>query len=134
MNDLLARLVAEAEIRRTIAAYCQSCDDGRFDDYAGCFTDDAEVVLAGRPAATGRAAIREWITAGQPPDKRGKHVTVNTVITVADDVASATASTDYLFVARSPDGPRVSVAGRYVDALRPVADRWLISRREISFL
>jgi ketosteroid isomerase-like protein len=134
MSDVLARLVAEAEIRRTLADYCQSCDDGRFEDYAACFTVDAVVLLAGEPVASGRAALRDWIAAGQPPDRRGKHVTINPLITVSPDATSAAASTDFLFVGRSPEGPRVTVAGRYCDELQPADGRWLISRREITFL
>jgi uncharacterized protein (TIGR02246 family) len=127
-------MVAESEIRRTIAEYCQTCDDGRFDAYAACFTEDAEVVLAGTVVATGRDGIEAWITPAMPAEKRGKHVTVNPLITVSDDLATAQASTDYLFVARSSSGPRVTVAGRYSDVLRPVGERWLIARREITFL
>lgn len=134
MTQGLDRLLAESQIRSTIAAYCQACDDGRFDDYAACFTDDAEVVLAGATVATGREQIKEWIARGQPPDKRGKHVTVNPLIVVADDLTSASASTDYLFVGRTSEGPRVTVAGRYQDVLRPVGGHWLLARREITFL
>lgn len=129
--DQVQRLVAEAEIRRTIADYCQSCDDGRFDDFGRCFASDAEVLLDGEVVATGRAAIQTWITAAQPAKRRGKHVTINTLIVW--DGENASGATDYLFVGRTPDGPRVTTAGRYVDEFVEADGRWLFARREITF-
>ena len=133
VDAVVARLVAESEVRRTIADYCQSCDDGRFDDYAACFAADAVVVLQGKEIV-GRAAIRDWITAGQPPEKRGKHVTVNVLIDVDVDRGRATASTDYLFVAKRDGKTLVTTAGRYLDVFVPADGRWLFARREITFL
>ena len=132
MTDHVARLVAESEIRRTIADYCHSCDDGRFDDFALCFAPDAVVVLGGKVVASGRTAIQAWIEKGQPPDKRGKHVTVNSLVTI--DGAEARGATDFVFVARTPDGPQVTTAGRYLDMFAPYGDRWLFTSREIQLL
>ena len=47
----------EEEIRRTIGGYSQRLDDGRFDEWAELFTEDARLVLMGR-TTTGREAIR----------------------------------------------------------------------------
>lgn len=132
--DPLDRLIAEAEIRRTIGDYCQSCDDGRFADYAACFTPDAEVLLGSAVVATGRTGIEAWITRAMPPEQRGMHVTVNTLITWTAE-RSALATTDFLFLARGEGGPRITSAGRYVDTFAPAeGGRWLFARREIRLL
>ncbi len=130
-DDALERLLVETAIRHTLAAYCQSCDDGRFADFGRCFTSDAVLAVMGREI-TGRPAIEGWIAAAMPPDKRGKHVTTNTVVVVDGD--RATATSDYLFVAPGERRPRVTVAGRYDDVFVPDSERWLIARRAISFL
>ncbi|MHB8340598.1 MAG: nuclear transport factor 2 family protein [Mycobacteriales bacterium] len=127
-------LRAESAIRRTIALYCQTCDDGRFAEFADCFTPDA-VLTFGDQEVRGRTAIGAWIAAAQPPERRGRHATTNSVIDVAAGLDRAAASTDYLFLSLGSAGrPAVSVTGRYRDALVPVGDRWLIQRREISIL
>jgi ketosteroid isomerase-like protein len=131
--DALARLAAESEIHRTIAAYCQTCDDGRFEEYGECFATDAVVAVMGEEIV-GRNAIVAWISKAMPADKRGKHVTINSLVTVDPDATRATAHVDYLFVAKSPNGPRMTQAGRYLDVLVPEGDRWVFVRREITFL
>lgn len=133
MADALARLAAESEIRRTIAAYCQTCDDGRFDEFGECFATDAVVTVMGKEII-GRDAIVAWISKSMPAEKRGKHVTINPLVTVDADATRATADVDYLFVATSPNGPRMTTAGRYLDVLLPDGDRWVFARREITFL
>lgn len=133
MADALARLLAESEVRRTIAEYCQCCDDGRFDEFGECFAPDAVVVVMGREVV-GREAIVAWISKAMPAEKRGKHVTINPLITIAPDGMQATAGVDYLFVAKSGSGPHMTTAGRYLDVFTPHADRWVFARREITFL
>lgn len=123
--------IAEAGIRRTLARYCQTCDDGRFDEFASCFTDDAVMTALGNDVR-GRRAIQEWMTAAMPPQRRGRHVTVNSVIEVSGDAATATS--DFLFVAKTGGELRISTAGRYRDELRRVGAEWLFARREIELL
>lgn len=122
------RVAAELAVRRTLAEYSQTCDDGRFDEFGECFTADAVVVVLGREVR-GRTAIREWIANAMPPERRGKHVCVDPIITVEED--RATASSDFMFVARDAGGWRITTAGRYLDELHLDGDRWLLSRREI---
>lgn len=123
------------QIRELLAAYCQSCDDGRFDDFAGLFAEDAEFAVLGS-THTGRAAIKEWMEGAQPPERRGKHLISEPAITVADDGASAAVRTDYAFVGRDPQGNLgITSAGRYVDRLVRSADGpWRFARRQIVFL
>jgi uncharacterized protein (TIGR02246 family) len=124
--DELARLVVESAIRRTLAEYCHACDDGRFADYAHCFTPDAEVVIGDDVVARGRDQIEAWITARQPPESRGRHVVANTLV-LWRDAQTAHAVSDFVFLA----GPSVAAQGRYLDDFVPDGARWLIVRREI---
>jgi uncharacterized protein (TIGR02246 family) len=129
--ETLGGLLAEAAIRRTLAEYCQSCDDGRFADFGRCFTEDAEFTVLGR-RYRGRAAIEEWIAQAMPPERRGKHVTANSVVRRDGDRAVVTS--DYLFLVPDEKGPRITVAGRYDDELVRDGEQWLIARRAIGFL
>ena len=63
-------------IGRVVARYCHLLDDGRWDEFAELWAEDAEFVLQGR-TTTGRGAIREAIEATQPPERRGRHLAVN---------------------------------------------------------
>jgi 3-phenylpropionate/cinnamic acid dioxygenase small subunit len=126
-------VTAEESIRRTLALYCQLCDDGRFDEWAELYTDDAELHVMGS-VYRGRADIRAFIEKGQPPERRGKHVCANSVIDLDDRGATATAVTDYVFVARTGAGLAITSTGRYHDRLVADDGRWRFSRREIVFL
>ena len=120
----------EAAVRATIARYCQTCDDGRFAEFGECFARDAVLAVMGREVR-GREAIVDWIAAAMPPEKRGKHVAVNTLVDV-DAAGAVSASTDYLFVARTEKGPRITTTGRYRDTFVRDGDRWLIQTRHID--
>lgn len=119
----------DAEVRHTLAAYCHSVDDGRFDDFEQLWAVDAVVEVLGE-LIEGRAAIRDWIEHAQPPERRGKHVTVNSEIDVTGaDTASSVS--DFLFFARGERGPRVTASGRYLDDFTPVEGAWVFTRRRI---
>ena len=119
----------EAEVLRTIALYCQTVDDGRFEEFAGCWTLDAEL-RSGDDVVQGREAIRAWMERAQPPQRRGTHVTVNTVVDVLGPT-EANAASDFLFLSRTGGTPTISVTGRYLDRFAPVDGRWLFASREI---
>lgn len=123
------RLAADLAIRRTIARYCQTVDDGRFDEFEGCWAADAVVTVMGQ-TIEGRGAIKDWITAAQPPEARGKHCTFEPWIEFDGDDA-ARAATDFVFFAKGEDGPVASTTGRYVDRFVPEGDDWVFARRDI---
>ena len=118
----------EDAIRRTIAQYCHFCDDGRFDEWADLYTDDATFTVMGN-TYTGRADVKAFIEQGQPPERRGKHICFNTVIELDGD--GARAWTDYIFI----DTARtITSAGRYHDRLVRQPDRWRFAERRIVFM
>ena len=118
----------EEAIRRTIAQYAHFCDDGRFDEWGELFTEDTTFVAMGE-TYRGREGAKGFITKFQPPEARGKHLCVNTVIDLDGDRARAW--TDYVFF----DKRKVVVsAGRYHDLLVRDGDRWRFASREIVFM
>jgi hypothetical protein len=120
-------------IRRTLALYCQLCDDGRFDEWEQLFAADAEFSVLG-DTHVGPAEIRAFIEAAQPPELRGKHVCANPLIDVDGAGGTAAALTDYIFVGTSPEGMVVTSAGRYHDTFVRDGDRWLFRTRRIAFM
>jgi uncharacterized protein (TIGR02246 family) len=125
----------EEGVRRTLALYCQLCDDGRFEEWADLYTEDATFAVLGQTQA-GRAAIKAWIEQAMPAEKRGKHFIGQSVIDVHPDAGTAAAVTDYTFIARTPEKKyAITSAGRYHDTLvRGDDGRWRFQTREIRFL
>ena len=119
-------------IHRLLTVYSQLLDDGRWDEWAQLFTDDAVFTVWGQ-VHSGRQEIHKAISAMQPA-RPGKHVAFATVVDVNGD--EALAWTD--FVALADDGPgewgrayKVASVARYYDRLIRDGDRWLFARRDI---
>jgi 3-phenylpropionate/cinnamic acid dioxygenase small subunit len=121
----------EEAIRRTLAQYCQLCDDGRFAEWIDLFTPDARFHVMGR-TQQGPDAIVGFMEVGQSPERRGRHVAFSSVIDLADDGTTARAWTDYVFVDQQRS---ITSVGRYHDELVLGDDgRWRFALREIVFL
>ncbi len=115
---------AENGIRRTLAEYCAFVDDGEFARWAELFTSDAVLKGNGSIIATTREGIRTWVTDAVPPRSGGKHMTVNSIIRLAERTANV--SSDFFWLSRSAEGPVVAAAGRYIDTLVSEEDRWRV--------
>jgi uncharacterized protein (TIGR02246 family) len=126
----MANSTPEEAIRRTLGQYGQLCDDGRWDEWADLFDDDARFHVMGQ-TTQGRQAIVEHISASMPPEVRGKHAMLSSVITL-HDARTAAAWTDFMFV---DPHRRITSVGRYHDDLVIGDDRrWRFTLREIVFL
>lgn len=121
------------QIHRIRAAYCQACDDGRFDDLAVLFAHESTFTVMGG-TYDGPDAIVAFIAAGQTPELRGKHICANPLVDIDAAGATATGTIDYIFVGRTSEGLQITSAGRYYDTFVHDGDRWLISSRRIVFL
>lgn len=117
------------EIRDLLAAYCHTADDGRFGEFAALFAEDAALEVMGE-RIEGRAAIREWIEAAMPPERRGRHVTVNTHVQARQPDRAVVVS-DFLFHTRTDGGWQVRQVGRYHDEVVRDGETWSFARREI---
>lgn len=110
------------------------CDDGRFDQLALLFAEDAEFHVMGQ-VHRGRDAIAAFMETAQPPERRGRHMTSSSLVDIDESGDRAAGRTDYVFVGRSGDSYAVTSVGRYHDSF--VRDRdgeWRFSRREIVFM
>jgi 3-phenylpropionate/cinnamic acid dioxygenase small subunit len=118
-------------VTRTLSEYCRTCDDGQFEKFAQLFEDDA-VLFLGKRIIRGRDAIRDTIASNQPPERRGGHVTSNTVITI--EGSEAHAESDFVFFQLGEGGiPIPASMGRYIDELKLVDGGWRFSQRQIQF-
>jgi 3-phenylpropionate/cinnamic acid dioxygenase small subunit len=118
----------EEDIRTTVAQYAHLCDDGRFDDWADLFAPDASVSIMGQ-THQGREAVKESIMQAQPPERRGKHLCVNSAIEVEGD--EAWVITDYIFIDKQLV---ITHAGRYHDRLVRNRDRWRFAERRVVLM
>jgi uncharacterized protein (TIGR02246 family) len=114
-----------------LARYCQSCDDGEFERLSELFAEDGSFSHGGRVSA-GRAGLIAYFEEIQAPERRGKHLVSNQVVTVDGDVA--TARSDWLFL-KFVDGILTPhLTGRYDDALVRQDGRWLLAERVVTTL
>jgi ketosteroid isomerase-like protein len=135
LGNSTVRRVPDEDVARTLALYCQLCDDGRFDEWAQLFMEDARFTVLGN-THTGRETIKAWIEQAQPPELRGKHFLGQSVIDIDEGGDTASGVTDYTFVNGTRDGGyKITSAGRYYDTFVRSGDgRWQFKTREIRFL
>jgi uncharacterized protein (TIGR02246 family) len=125
----------EEAVRRLITLYSQLLDDGRLDEWAQLFTEDAVFSVWGR-TYEGRAAIRDGI-GGMQPEHPGKHVAFATVVDLDGDTARAW--TDFVAVADTGPGEwgrsyAIATAARYHDRLVRADGRWSFRERHIRMV
>jgi hypothetical protein len=123
----------ELAIRRTLSIYCHHCDDGDFAELVDQFTPDGSFSYLGE-VVTGHQHLRAWFESKQPPERRGKHLTTNTVIDIDRDRAHAMSDFVFLRLLEGSTNPVIAIAGRYRDELHCIGGRWLIDRREVEVM
>jgi uncharacterized protein (TIGR02246 family) len=135
LENSTVRRVPDEDVARTLALYCQLCDDGRFDEWAELFEEDARFTVLGQ-THVGRDDIKAWISKAQAPELRGKHFLGQSIVDLDASGDTATGVTDYTFVSRTPEGAyAITSAGRYYDTfVRSDNGRWRFATREIRFL
>ena len=121
---------AHEAIRKTLARYCQRCDDGDWDAFEELFERNATFSVMGRDHF-GRDSIRAFMEASQPAELRGKHMLGQSDIELDEERGLADVVTDFIFVAKDLT---LTAAGRYHDTLRRGPDGdWRFTLREIRF-
>lgn len=118
-------------IRNLIGLHSQLTDDGDYERRVALYTPDGVFVM-GDATSTGTEELTATFAATSAPERRGKHITANTVMEIAGDTASA--ATDFFFLLPSPDGLTPLAAGRYADTFVKSDGRWLYAERRITFL
>ena len=98
------------------------------DEWGDLFTEQARFHVAGE-SHEGREAIIAFIRSGMPPERRGRHLSANAVITLDSWNGTATVWSDYVFV--DPEGT-VAGQGRYHDVMERGIDKvWRFVLREV---
>jgi 3-phenylpropionate/cinnamic acid dioxygenase small subunit len=131
----MASVVEEKEaIRDVLSAYCFYMDDGKFDQWADLFSEDAVFEAGPQGKMQGRAAIKDFIVKAVPTQGEGparKHCTMNSMIQVNGTEAKVDS---YIIVVREADqGIMTSLAGRYEDLLVKQGETWRFKVRKIHF-
>jgi ketosteroid isomerase-like protein len=119
------------EIRKLIARYAQSVDDGKFDVLSSLFASDGEWVT---PLGTmhGPQEIYDFMANSErdrSSDAKMKHLALNNIIDIDVDGESATAWSDFLLVRAGPNGGTIVRGGRYEDAFTKEDGQWRFARR-----
>jgi uncharacterized protein (TIGR02246 family) len=133
IEQRIAQLEAESQIRQLIARYCFTIDDRDYDGIAALFTDDAVVRSAdGMMNAAGRDAIMKQYEDRFKVLGPGQHFMHDVVLDICDgDEARGRVSGHAELWRRD----QMMVAGlRYSDRYRRTDKGWLFADREICFL
>lgn len=153
LEDRLALIEAEAEIRDLVAAYGYLCDDRRWDQLVMLYTEDIERVLCGSldEIVHGRDELKALLERPVLPRAGGsgseapspeeleqlelRHLTCNVVVRVGPDRRTAAAVAYYQLGATRGDGDRLERGvheGTYVFEFVRTDDGWRFSRQLIA--
>lgn len=136
--DLLLRidrLESRAEIGELCAAYCITCDDQDMPGLRALFTDD--VVIRARngtmrtQGVDAVMAMYERMFAVRGPSFHWSH---DRFVAFDDSDPDRATGKVLAHAETTPDGETSIAALRYEDVYRRVGGRWLIARRELTFL
>jgi uncharacterized protein (TIGR02246 family) len=122
---------AEASIRRLLADYCHTYDEGDTQAFGDLFAVDATYHAAGQ-VFTGRQEIVEKM--GPRRAGVGQHATHNSVIEVDPLGVTAHARSDFFYLAKAEEGFSILAAGQYFDHMARETDRWRFSSRTVVMM
>lgn len=124
---ILAELRDRFEIRELTARYNRASDTGDGEGFAGTFTADGVLVMAGQTLCTGAGELVAF--AGKP---RGTvHVTTDSVISLDGDEATQECTLILFRRARDGSSVRLETTGRYEDELVRTQGGWRFRRRSV---
>ncbi len=129
-------MTLRATVEDTIYQYAWGYDDDELDLLAASFAEQGTLNHAiDGSFVSGRAAIRAWMDekrqvfrdAGEQP----RHMISGVVVTRDSEEQASARCYMTMVVTRSDGTPYLHHAGRYLDTLVKVGDRWLFSERLI---
>ena len=114
-------------IHELLATYCHALDLGRWEEFAGLFTDDCRLDFGSLMGVyEGREGVRRFSERMQSLGLFMRHYTTNVV--VRGDGERARAESYVLAVTGAP-GTSMQTTGRYEDELVKVSGRWRLRVR-----
>lgn len=126
------QVLARQEIFDTLVRYNLAGDRGRIDELCDCFCEDGVLQIRDDWEARGRRAIGERLAAvrDETQDRGAGALLRHHLTTHRSDFESETEARAWTyFLVVTHEGP--DHAGRYVDRLRRVGDRWLLAHRTV---
>ncbi|MBL7501088.1 nuclear transport factor 2 family protein [Frankia sp. CNm7] len=128
-------LADELAVRAALARYCHCCDDGDLDGVAALFAPDGLFTFGGRTARGTREILEFFQASSGKEEQRGKHLTVNVVVTPpATPGGTARVASDFVFL-RFEEGRLVpALAGRYDDEFVRVDGQWRFASRQARLM
>lgn len=118
-------------VGQVVARYARAVDRQRMGELGALFHPDAELLALGK-TYRGREAVLGWASALRPPERVGRHITVNTVVEILDG-DHARATSDFVFAASDNGAPWVVLAvGEYRDEIETFDGAWVFRRREVE--
>lgn len=141
MDTSARRAIDRLMIGEVIDMYGSHYDEGRMDQFAELFTDDAVLDFEPDPGyfptpLAGKAMIAEHMGARNAEVAaiaQRRHLTTNTIFESLDDDTARTESfLTVLSVEHGSNAPIVNATGVYRDVFRKVDGRWLIAERKAT--
>ena len=135
IEQRIARLEAESQIRQVVSRYCFTIDDRLTDDIAALFAPDATVRSAdGVMNATGVDAIMAMYAQRFSLLGPGAHYMHDVQIDFVGDGLEEARGRVSAHAELNRNGQMMVCSIRYRDIYRKLSGRWLFQDREISFL
>ncbi len=114
-------------IHEILATYCHALDLGRWEEFAGLFTDDCRLDFGSLMGVyEGREGVRHFSERIRSLGLFMRHYTTNVVVRGDGERARAES---YVLAVTGPPGASMQTTGRYEDELVKVSDRWRLRVR-----
>jgi 3-phenylpropionate/cinnamic acid dioxygenase small subunit len=133
MASIIDIMEAEEEIRELMARYSLYLDNGRYDEWVDCFTEDGvyENPLYGRHP--GKSALRKLVEGykvalGAP---QYRLCMMNIDINVDANVRSATGRSYWLYTEAKEGKTNTFKSGLFEDKIEKVNGKWLFKERQV---
>jgi uncharacterized protein (TIGR02246 family) len=132
MGILTGTLEDREEIRELYARYAATIDEGQFDAWLDCFTEDGvfESSRFGRHAGRDGLAKFTQIYRDSLGGAQVRHVCTNLLFKIEGDAAAGSC---YLIYYHCKDGKiQQAAVGHYRDTLRKAGGRWKFQSRKVA--
>jgi 3-phenylpropionate/cinnamic acid dioxygenase small subunit len=132
MGTITGTIEDREEIRELYARYAHTIDNGRFNEWIDCFTEDGVFESPRFGKHSGREGLRRFSAIYKDSLGGAKpfHQMTNVIFKIDGDQASGGC---YLTYYHCKDGKAaLSAAGNYTDQLRKVGGEWRFQSRRVS--
>ena len=132
MSTISGTLEDREEIRELYARYAHTIDEGRFDEWIQCFTDDGVFESPRFGKHSGREGLRRFCAIYKDSLGGAKpfHQMTNVLFKIEGEHASGCCYLTYYHCKQNKAS--LSAAGHYNDVLRKVDGQWRFQSRKVT--